>query len=154
VEIVATAPGHRPFRATVHVAEREQSRIEVPALEPETAVAPPAAHPETPAATTHGSALRPIGVAVGAAGIVALGVGAYFGAHAISRWNVANSDCPGASCSNQTGVTAASDALQSAHVADATIAAGAVALAAGVVLYLVGAPSSVQSAGGGIVLRF
>jgi hypothetical protein len=155
VEVVATAPGHRPSRATVQVAEREQSRVEVPALDPETTVAPHAPAPEVPPPpATHRSALRPIGVAVGAVGIVALGVGTYFGAHAISRWNAANSACPGTTCSDRSGVTAASDALQSAHVADATIAAGAAALAVGVVLYLVGAPSAVQSAGGGLVLRF
>ena len=155
VEIVATAPGRRPFHATVHVAEREQRGVEVPALDPETTVAPPVQSPETSTATTtHGSVLRPIGVAVGGVGVVALGVGAYFGAHAISRWSYANGACPGTACSNQSAVAAASDALQSAHVADATIAAGAVALAVGVVLYLVGAPSTVQSAGGGAVVRF
>lgn len=152
VEIVATAPGRQTFRAALQVTEGQHPTVEVPTLQLEGPQRPPS--PEPPAPRTHGSGLRPVGVAVGALGIVALGVGTYFGLHAISRWNDANRICPGTTCADPSGVSAASDALQSAHVADGTVAGGAVAVVAGVVLYLVGAPVSVQAGQGDLVLRF
>jgi hypothetical protein len=155
VEIAASAPGRRPFRAVIHVGEGQHPTVEVPPLELETPAVRPLPPPPPPA--THGSSLRPVGLAVGVVGLVAVGVGSYFGVHAIARWNDANHVCPGKSCDDPAGVSAASDALQSAHVADATIAAGAAVVVAGVVLYLLGAPVAPASDRPGetaLLLRF
>jgi hypothetical protein len=159
VEILATAPGRQPFRAVVHVDEGRQVTVDVPAL-PETATTatttttpvPPPVPP--PADTNETSPLRPIGIVVGAVGVVAIGVGSYFGARAISKWNDSNSLCPGTTGCSPSAVSLANDAKQAALIADVTIAAGAVALAAGIVLYVIGAPKSVQARAAGVAISF
>jgi hypothetical protein len=83
-------------------------------------------------------------------------VGAYFGVRAITKWNDANTACPGTTCADPGGVTLVNDAKDAARVADVTIAAGAVAVVAGVVMYLLGAPAAPQLRGSGasIALAF
>jgi hypothetical protein len=154
VVVVATAPGRLEYRVTVHVAEGQQQNVD---LLPLVAVGPapaPAPPPVPPAA--HASILRPVGIGVGLLGLAAVGVGTYFGVHAIGQWNDSNSVCPGTTCSNPSGVTLASDAQNAARAADVTLAAGGVAVVAGVVLYLVGAPVAVQVRGttGTLALTF
>jgi hypothetical protein len=152
VAVVATAPGRAEFRATVHVVEGQQLAIDIPSLAPSAAPPP---NVEVPHASVRGSTTRPIAIAVGALGVVALGVGAYFGARAIAKWNDSNSVCPGTTCTNAAGVSLANDAKDSARVADVTLAAGAVAVVAGVVLYVLGAPAPTAArGGGGITLTF
>jgi hypothetical protein len=143
VVVVATAPGRQEYRATVHVGEGQQLNVELLPL----AVAgpgPDAAIPSASAGGARASVLRPVGVGVGLLGVAALGVGTYFGVQAIGKWNDANAVCPGSTCSEPSGVSLASDARSAARVADVTLAAGAVAVVAGVVLYVVGAPSAVK----------
>ncbi len=153
VVVSATAPGKREFRTTVHVAEGQQQSVEIPALQPLAPVATAAAPPSPVVAASapggaHASFLRPTGIALGVLGLAAVGVGAYFGAHAISQWNASNAACPGSTCTDSAGVSLASDAKNAARIADVTLAAGAAALVAGVVLYLVGAPAPVPAATG------
>ena len=144
IVVVATAPGRRESRVTVHVAEGQQQNVE---LLPLAALAPPPAPPPAPLPapppTEHASLLRPVGVGVGLLGLAAIGVGSYFGVHAIGKWNDSNATCPGTTCSNSTGVSLASDAQSAARIADVTLAAGAVAVVTGVVLYFLGAPATV-----------
>jgi hypothetical protein len=159
VVVVATAPGHGEYRTTVHLAEGQQQGVEVPPLPPlapVAAVPPTAVPPPLQAPPERGSALRPVGIAVGATGLAALGVGAYFGVRAISKWNDANAVCPGSTCVDPTGVSLAGDAKDAARVADVTLVAGAAAAIAGLVLYVVGAPRTVQLRGtaGVVVLPF
>jgi len=156
VVVAATAPGRLELRSTVHVEAGKQETVR---LTPLTLATPgpdsPPAVVSPPRATTRPSVLRPVGFGVGAAGIVALGVGTYFGITAISKWNSSNDVCPGTVCRTQAGVTDASDAKSAALAADVTIATGLVAAGAGVVL-LVLAPSSahVQASGGGVAVSF
>ena len=138
ISVEAGAPGHRPWRAVVRAVEGQQTNVEIVPLVPD---APPAA-PAPPARGSHASIARPLGIAIGGAGLVALGVGGYFGGRAISRWNASNASCPGTSCATPDGVTLAGQARDSARVADVAIAFGAAALVAGVILYVVGAPPS------------
>jgi len=152
VEIVASAPSRVSFRTSVHLAEGQQASLEVPLLAPEAGSSAAIDHPPGP--TSGSSALRPAGIVVGALGVVALGVGTYFGEHAIGKWNDANGVCPGSSCSNPAGVSSASDAKDAARVADFTIAGGIVAVAVGVVLYVLGAPSNVQARGSDVAVSF
>ncbi|HEY8040085.1 MAG TPA: hypothetical protein VIF15_09845 [Polyangiaceae bacterium] len=155
VAIVAEAPGRRTFRVTARLGEGQQQTVQVPEMTPEgPAAAPPGPPPEGATHASTGSALRPVGIVVGALGVVALGVGTYFGVHAISKWNDANRVCPGTTCVDPSGASLASDARQSARIADVTVAAGAAAVVAGVVLYVVGAPKNVQAGATGIVVRF
>jgi hypothetical protein len=104
----------------------------------------------------HASLLRPVGIGVGLLGVASIGVGTYFGIHAIGKWNDSNTACPGTTCPDGTGVSLANDAKSSARAADVTLGAGIVALAAGVVLYLAGAPAAVEVRGstGAVTVRF
>lgn len=108
------------------------------------------------APTERGSLLRPAGIGVGLLGLAAIGVGTYFGVRAIGKWNDSNAACPGTTCSDPDGVTLANDAKSAARIADVTLGAGVVAVAAGVVMYLVGAPVAVQVRGttGALAVRF
>jgi len=153
VVVVATAPGRREYRTTVHVAEGQPQNVEVLPLA--LAVAPRPARPPPPP-SMHASLLRPDGIGVGLLGIASIGVGTYFGVRAIGKWNDSNTACPGTTCPDGTGVGLANDAKSSARAADVTLGAGIVALAAGVVLYLAGAPAAVEVTGstGAVTVRF
>jgi len=153
VVVVATAPGRREYRTTVHVAEGQQQNVELLPLA--LAVAPRPPRPPPPPAM-HASLLRPVGIGVGLLGVASIGVGTYFGVRAIGKWNDSNTACPGTTCPDGTGVSLASDAKSSARAADVTLSAGIVALAAGVVLYLAGAPTAVEVRGstGAVTLKF
>ncbi|HEY8090178.1 MAG TPA: hypothetical protein VIF09_20095, partial [Polyangiaceae bacterium] len=102
------------------------------------------------------SALRPAGVVLGAAGVVAIGVGSYFGARAISKWHSSNDVCPGTSCASSEGVALAGDARDAARVADVSLAVGAAAVIAAVILYVAGAPvrPSTRALGDPLVFAF
>jgi hypothetical protein len=157
VAIVATAPGRREVHVTVHVAEGQQQTVEVPALPPAapTAAPPPGAAAPLPAETPRrGSIVRPLGVGVGVLGLAAIGVGTYFGVRAASKWGDSNAACPSSPCSSPAGVDLANDARSSARVADVTLAAGLAGVALGVVLFVAGAPSSVQARPAGVALAF
>lgn len=87
---------------------------------------------------------RGIGVGIGAAGLVAMGVGTYFGLHAISLKGDSND--PGGGCNaadqcNAHGMRLRSDAMSSATASTVLFALGGAAVVAGVVLF-VAVPSS------------
>jgi serine/threonine-protein kinase len=156
VTIDATAPGRAPFHTVVQTENGRQASVEIPPLDVAPAAAAsaaPAGATEAPAPAAHGSSMRPIAFVAGGVGLVALGIGTYFGVTAISKWNDSNAQC-GSGCTPQ-GVQYAHDAKQAAGLADVTVAIGAVGLAAGVVLYFVGAPKDVvQARADGIALKF
>jgi hypothetical protein len=156
VVVVASAPGHQDFRATVRIVEGQQQMLDVPALV-RTGPAPAAAASDMVSPPAQRSSLvRPIGIGVGVLGVAALGVGTYFGIHAIQQWNTSSSECPAASCTNADGVSRASDAKTAATVSDVTLGVGAAAVVLGVVLYLVGAPTPIEAQGtnAAITVRF
>jgi hypothetical protein len=152
VEIAASAPGHKTFRTTVRAEEGKAVSVEVPPLEADAvpeAPAPATPHEEAPKSST----LRTVGIGVGAAGIAALGIGAYFGVTAISKWNDSSKDCPGALC-NAQGVSLANDAKQAATLSDVTFGIGVAAVAAGIILFVVGAPKTITAQGPNVVVAF
>jgi hypothetical protein len=155
VEVVATAPGHQAFKTTAHAEEGKQASIEIPVLEPEPLPPAPDAVHEAPAASAPASSspLRPIAIGVGAAGLVAIGVGSYFGVTAMSKWNDSNKQCTGSMCT-PLGLSLAHDAKQAAVLSDVTFGIGIAAVAAGVVLYFVGAPKNVQAKAQGVEIAF
>jgi serine/threonine-protein kinase len=157
VVVEATAPGHAAFKATVAAAEGKEVTVEVPLLEasaspvsaPGLATAPAPAPPEG----EHGSSMRPIALGVAGVGLVAIGVGSYFGVTAMSKWNDSNAHCPASGCDAQ-GVASANDAKSAAVVSDVTIGVGLAAVAAGAVLYFLGAPKTVQARADGVHVAF
>jgi len=159
VVVDASAPGRVPFSTKVRVAAKARMVVSIPALQatpespevpapplatrdervPPAAVAPaaqaaaqPTAAPAAPPAVERAS---PIPWIVGGAGVVALGVGTYFGFRAISKANDAEEICPKGICDQAEGETAASDAHSAAKISNISFALGAAAVAAGVVLY-------------------
>jgi hypothetical protein len=103
-------------------------------------VAPPGSQPELaqPGMTT----ARKTALVVGSAGIVALGVGMYFGLQASNEESQANMLCPAVSCNNAHAVQLNSDARSDGLTATIALAGGGALLAGAVVLWLVGSPSN------------
>jgi hypothetical protein len=156
VTVEASAPGRLPFRAVVRAENGKEVTIEVPPLDAAPAAvasSAPASSPGEPVAPASPSSLRPAALIIGGVGVVAVGIGSYFGVSAISKWNDSNSHCPAAGCDAQ-GAQSAHDAKQAASISDVAVGVGAAAIVTGVVLYLVGAPKTVQARLDGVAVAF
>ena len=145
-KIEASAPGHKPWEKQLTIpAGPHEAAIVVPPLEhdPRPAVAPAARE-------ASGDGRRLAGLVVGGVGVVAIGVGGYFGVRAISKRHDATALCPTARCANAEGVSLNDDAKTSATVSTVAIGIGAAAVTLGVILVLTGGrhASSVRSATG------
>jgi hypothetical protein len=171
--VVVSAPGHPARTFNAHVGpENPTATVRVDTLEETTqgVVAPPSAvvvpppatenppsvaYPVTPPASRATSTQRWIGIGVGAAGVVGLGVGSVFGLIAKSKLDQSNASTA-TLCDASTdrcmpaGFPIRKDAEHAATASDIAFAIGGVVLAAGVVLYVT-APRS-PSQGTGIVL--
>jgi hypothetical protein len=89
-----------------------------------------------------GTGQRSIGLLVGGFGLVAAGVGMYFGPRAISESNQAKGLCPNRNaCANPDAVSVNDDARSSALAADVALGVSIAALAGGAILYFT-APSA------------
>lgn len=113
-----------------------------------TAVPSGSAGPETPPESGMG-AQRILGLAAAGLGVVAVGVGAGFGAVTLSKVGDAKAHCSGASpdvCDAQ-GVALMNDAKTTSSVADVGLIAGGVLVAAGVVLFVTGGPAKPKTTG-------
>jgi hypothetical protein len=164
-QIVARAAGYSDYTTTV-VAEGagtaiaisipELTRIPEPVKLPE-APAAPAAQPAplprapepvvAPAAPSHGRR-RTIGIVVGGTGVAALAAGAVAGVLARDQWNAAKATCGAAvRCDSAADYTSAQRAVDSArlrgNLATGLVAAGTIAVGAGVALWLT-APREVE----------
>jgi hypothetical protein len=120
-------------------------------------VSPSATPPPGPAPVPPTSSRRTVGLVVGGAGVVGLGVGATFGLLALSQRSDASSAC-GAStrvCPTSAQATAAEnrlgDARSSADVSTIAFVAGAAAVGIGAYLFL-SAPSVARSPSGFVVV--
>jgi hypothetical protein len=128
----------------VVVGERADVKtIEVPALRklPSSEPLQGAAAPQQEAAQAGGGAQRAAGLAIGAVGVVALGVGVGFGIHALSRDGTANTLCGSATTCmagrNQSmGLDATHDAVTSSKVADGLLFGGAALVGVGLTVAL------------------
>ncbi len=163
--VEAKAPGKKPWSATVTIGpSRDVQTVSVPALEDEAPPSPspaeaapsmggstseagstqettPAPQPESSA----GSGRRTIGLVVGAAGIVAAGVGTYFGLQAMSQASDVNNLCPVANqCTSADALPKNHDARQSALASDILFGGAIAAVGVGAVLYFT-APSGASS---------
>ena len=91
----------------------------------------------------HGRARRSWGYAVGALGVVGLGVGAYFGLAARSTWAKAKEACPTRANCSDPAVRLSTDARTEANIATIAFVAGGAALVGGTILILTsGSPTS------------
>ncbi len=88
--------------------------------------------------------MRGGGAALGALGLVSLGVGTYFGLRARSLSDEARSDCDSTGCS-ALALQTNDEARNAARVSNVAIAGGAAALAGGVVIYLLAPKSKGQT---------
>lgn len=129
--IEATIPGKQPWLTTVEIAAGATSTVTIPApTEPPTPVEP------SPQARPSSFPFGTLGVAVGSAGLVGLGVGAVFGGVAVSKKNQADSSgCNGNLCSMFAGPLR-NDALSAATASTVAFVAGGVLLAGGTALWL------------------
>ena len=166
--ITATAPGYEPMTLAISVPERGgRVSITIPALRKSAegdkgATATPPATPPLGAAAgrpagpedASGAAVnmstapsempssgqRTMGLVVGAAGIVGVGVGTFFGLRAFSKYGDAKDLCPETNCTSAEGPVLTDEARNAATAANIAFGVGLVALAGGAVLYLT-APS-------------
>jgi hypothetical protein len=165
-KIEATAPGRTPWTTKVVVAgEASNVPVDVPVLEvapagPKPVESPPPAAPapgqDRGTASSPGSAQRLIGIVMGSAGVVGLGLSTVFTFKAKSKNDESkqNQHCPvDPNKCDQTGTALRDQALTSARAATAFGIAGGVLLASGVVVYLT-APSGKKSSAGGPALEF
>ena len=83
--------------------------------------------------TTPSGGLSPLwGWGFGAAGLVTLGIGGFFGIRAFDKWSDVEDRCEPRACRDRTALDDASDARTAATVSNITLVAGAVLLAAGI----------------------
>lgn len=163
--IEARATGFRPWTGAVDVgADHDSETVKIgplasdapaPVATPAPASAAPA--PAAEAASTNPSSApeeqptpgawkRPAGWIVGGAGVVAIGVGTYFGLSAISKSNDAKRQCTPSLCTSPGAVSENNDAKTYATVSDVAIGAGLAVVAAGAYL-LITAPSGSPATG-------
>lgn len=155
IDLQASAPGYKSWQETVAVgADAAKVVVKVPPLEKE-AVAPapapappPTAEPVPPPAPTPakvpaapadtgsvGSTQRTIGIAAGAAGLVGIGIGSFFGLKAMQKNHDAKDLCPQNQCTSPDGVTLTDDARSAATASNIAFGIGGALLVGGVVLY-------------------
>jgi hypothetical protein len=127
----AEAKGHRTFERSFELGKSGQrEEVSVPAL----AASDGAGEPPTTKAAGRGSSVRTIGWITGGAGVVALGVGSYFGLKAFSDWNDRNDACKGG-CTPEAKAAGAR-ASDAATLSTVLFAVGAGAVGVGAVLIL------------------
>jgi hypothetical protein len=152
--IVASAPGRQPWQQTIDVsADGKSASVELPTLalalapvpENVSAGAPPVPSADPEPAPHSGDGQKIAAIVTGGIGIVALGVGAYFGSQAISKHNQYAPICPNNVCTDPSGVQIRNDASSDATYSTVALSVGAVAVVGAVVLYLT-APSSKPAA--------
>jgi serine/threonine-protein kinase len=147
--VSASAPGRISWSQPVVVKGPVTTTVMVPVL----LAAPPGSSPSlrAPESATAvaprdgkkedgGLSRRTMGLIVGGAGVVALGVGGVFGLRAISKWDEANQHSDGSHWTDPMGHSLAEDANSAAQLANGFAIGGAVLLAGGAVLFFT-APS-------------
>lgn len=160
----AKAPGKIDWTQTVSiVGEGKTTDVVVPELgeapKPPPPVVPPmTSAPPPPVTQPQPTELQSSGinaqkawaVVAGGVGILGLGVGAGFGASAISKWHEASAKCPNDRCTDPSSLSTGKDAGRAADLSTVLVGVGAGALIAGIVLWIT-APKSDHKTGINIV---
>jgi hypothetical protein len=158
-EIIAEAPGYKPFKTEVSIGKGGKRYVVIPTLEREPEkMTPPSAppaivvrNPETPSVvavpaqrtvvvTDTWSGTRKAAVGVGIAGAVGIGLGAYFGSRANDLQAQSDAICPTTVCNDAEGLRLNDQAKDNALYANLSFIAGGAALATATVMWFVGAP--------------
>jgi tetratricopeptide (TPR) repeat protein len=144
--IEAKAPGYRAWAGDVRVDDNGASaEVGVPALEqlPESEIAA-AAESEKPSAAPASappveakrlSKLQIASIAIGGAGVVALALGAGFGARAVNKDEDAEEFCVGERCDDPEGEELSDQAITSANASTALFAVGGALVAGGLLTF-------------------
>jgi hypothetical protein len=164
VVVEASAPGYAKLTRAVTLAAGARLSVSIPALARDSAAvsAPPVAPPVAAAApaasresaTRSGSPPPPTAplpakptrslawpIALGAVGVVGLGVGSVFGIKAIKDASNSGDLCPNARCTEKRGETLMADARREANVSNVGFAVGAAGVAAAIVVYVLDKPA-------------
>jgi hypothetical protein len=140
----ATAPGKLPWSTTVTLGpDAATETVTVPVLADATAAAPASTLPLAPSGEL--GAQRTAALVVGGVGVVGVAIGAVTGVMALVKEKDSRDKCPSDPCATLDGIQANDDARTVARVSTIAFAAGGVALATGVVLWLT-APRATASA--------
>jgi hypothetical protein len=152
---VVVREGQKNQPIVVDIEAASKNPVGAPAPSPEPAVDPRAAETAPPSSApspapvdgSHANNLKWAGLAVGAAGVVGVGLGAVFGLMASSKWSSAQSDCPSSTgCApTSTAYDEKSSAQTSATVSTISFLAGGVLLAGGLTMYLLAPKASSSS---------
>jgi tetratricopeptide (TPR) repeat protein len=146
--ITVSALGYRDHVQTITVAEKESRTLEIPALTalpsapsnppPATAVLAPEASPSTtpvePQSTGSGPPVA--GLVVGGIGLVALGVGTYFGLSSLEAYEEAEKACPTHHGCSEPARDARDEAETKAWISNISLGAGIIATGVGAWLVL------------------
>ena len=142
--VVAAAPGKSKWVKTVEVTDGAALMVTVDALFPVASAEQLPAKEEDAAASLWGPQ-RLASLAVGGAGLVALGAGSYFGVLASAKQKQSNDGlCDGNHC-DQAGLDLRTDAIHAANATTALLVVGGAAVTVGVVLFVT-APGSKSQA--------
>lgn len=137
--ISAKAPGYRPWSSDVEVAEAERASVKLEPLEKLPPPKPKAkverAEPSPKNGTDDGDSQRTIAYVAGGVGVVALGVGTFFGLRAIDKASDSDSHCDGSLCDRE-GVELNDAADQAATVSNVAMAVGLVGIGVGTYLFV------------------
>ncbi len=161
ITVEASAPDRKAWSTKVLVGPNaEQKSVTVPPLDDlkkaDAVSAAPAPSPGPSATPAEGkpsskglSPMRIGAYAAGGAGIVALGVGGFFGLRAISK-NGESEDagCSGDECTTEAGKKLRDDAVSAGNVATIASIAGGVLVAAGVTLFVIDVTKKPSAVGG------
>jgi hypothetical protein len=146
--IAATAPGYTREEVTIQVeGEAVVATVSIPHI----SKLPPSATPagpgkDGPASAPLSSPLRPLGIATAIVGVAGLGVGATFGALAISKKDeLSKLGCDATTCPTNQGASTSREGMTFATVSDIGFIAGGALLVTGVTLFLA-APKARETA--------
>jgi len=144
--IRATAPGATPFEQSFRVAQgAPTATLTVPVLARAPAPVQAASESASPAGSNH-AGLRTAGFISGGAGLVLVGVGAYFGARAFSDKNNAENEC-GATFCTPAGSSATSAMKTDETLSTVGVIAGLAAMGGGAYLVLSNKGETVGASG-------
>jgi len=156
--VEAVAEGKKHWQATITITQpAERQAITIGPLEdlpPEPEPEPPPPAPVAP--TEASSALWVAGGVIGGLGVVALGVGTFFGVRALDHIGDAQDRCPTTQCSDPEAVDLNDSGALSADLSTGLIIGGGVATAAGIVLLVMAGMEggeSAEAAGAGLRLH-
>jgi hypothetical protein len=161
--IEASAKGKKSFATTLDVSDRSRSpSIEIPALESEPEATKSTASAGASASSNGvrppeeksggGSSQRTVSYVAMGAGVVGIGVGAFFGLKTSSTWADAQTHCTGLEC-DRTGVQLATDAKNAGTTSTIAFVAGGALLVGGAVLFFTAPTNRSKGASGTTPVR-